>query len=536
MPLIENDPDLLANFDSSSLIIPMPLRGSVWSQAPAVGKAAKEAFVDGNYRSFVNVSQHALSQIGGAVGVPDWAAQGFESFFKLATKPVDASEIAKGVVAGTAQLVQGALTQASTAVPIVGLVVQLGLYLWEIIDRALKYTDKAERPPDQAIVYNLAGDLEAANDIKARSGQKDWTPLFLPPAEDGWRLAQIAWTPGGGTEGFRFEIRPDMVSDWGLFPGVAERLGSYQFPIKAIGSSRPWDFSTGYGLSTTGEVLPSGRSFSALLWQTAMKPSVAMFQIDSIAMEDAWQAYFDSLWDFSQTQWNFSDQTNETITGAIQRACTYCKITTTPAKPYWHIVRQSQLAQFPIGKLEEKLGSLTLRYPDIVRYVGIVHRERARAALRTLVCAYVPPNAPLLQADPTLKAYHAEMRQRLLTHPARYDVELDLIPDAAYRKAVDDSTILNPQIGGAIGPVGITVGGPGGIDDGGDQDAPEPPGPQAPQGVDIAVPPESIVRREFDIRHAAGIGVAGLAAAGAAYYFQDDLRRVALGISRIVRR
>jgi len=533
MPLLENDPDLLAGFDSSSPLIPMPLRGSVWSQAPAIGKAAKEAFVDGNYRSFVNVSQHALSQIGGSVGVPDWAAAGFEKFFQLATKPVDASEIAKGVVAGTAQLVQGALSQASTAVPIVGLIVQIGLYLWDVIDRALKYTDKAERPPDQAIVYELAGDLEAANDIKARSGQKDWTPLFLPPAQDGWRLAQIAWTPGGGTEGFRFEIRPDLVTDWGLFPGIAERLGSYQFPRKAIGSSRPWDFYTGYGLSTTGEILPSGRSFSALLWQSAMKPSIAMFQIDSLAMESAWEAYYESLWDFAKTQWNFSDENNRTIAWAIRRACTYCDIVPTTEGP--KIVEASELSSFPISKLRTKLNTITKKYTDIVRYVGIIHRERARAALRTLVCAYVPPNAPLLQADPSLKAYHAQMRQLLLTHHARYDVELDMVPDAAYRQAVEDSFVLNPQIGGSVGGMNITTGGPQGLD-GGDDDAPEPPGPQAPQGVDLAVPLAKVQQAEFDIRHAAGIGVAGLAAAGAAYYFRDDLRRVVLGVSRIVRR
>ncbi len=532
MPLLENDPDLLAGFQASSPLIPMPLRGSVWSQAPNIGKAAKEAFVEGNYRAFVNVGQHALAQLGYSVGVPDWAAAGFETFFKLAEKPIEPSQIAKGVVSGTVELVQGALQQASTAVPIVGLIIQLGLYLWDIIDTALKFTDTAERPPDQAIVYELAGDLEAANDIKSRVGHKDWTTLFMPPAEDGWRLSEIAWTPGGGTEGFKFDI--PNISHTGLFPGVAERLGTYQFPLHDIGSTRPWNFATGFMLSTTGELLPSGRSFSALLWQSVMKPSVAMFQVDSHAMESAWEAYFESLWDFSQSDWNYGAQTRETITGAIQRACTYCKIDFTQAKPYWHLVRQSLLQEFSIPKLESKLDHLTLRYTDIVRYCGIIHRERARAALRTLVCAYVPPNAPLLQADPGLKAYHAQMRTRLLTHPARYDVELDLIPDAAYRKAVDDSTILNPQVGGGLIGTKITTGGPSGIDGGNDDDGPKPPGPQAPQGVVVSTPP--VVVREFDIRHAAGIATTGLLAAGAAWYFRDDLRRVVLGVSRIARR
>ncbi len=547
MPLLENDKDLLAGFDPSTFIIPMPAQGSVWSQAPQVGKVAKELFVRGNYKSFVNVSQHALSQIGGAIGVPEWTAAGFETFFKLATKPVDASEIAKGVVSGTVQLVQGALSQAATAVPIVGLIVQLGLYLWEIIDQALKYTDAAERPPEQAIVYDLAGDLEAANQLKDLSGDKDWTTLFLPPAQEGWRVAGVEWTPGGGTEGYRVEIRPSLIEDIGLMPGIAERLGIYQFPSKDVGSTRPFNFYTGFNLSTTGVVLPSGRSFSALLWQTAMKPSVAMFQIDSHAMEDAWAAYFASLWAFSNTQWNYNAENSETVTWSIRRACTYCKIWPSskgptimppsaveqgnPFKPETKI--RSELAEFPISKLEDKLGSVTYRYIDIVRYVGKIHRARARAALRTLVCAYVPPNAPLLQSDPSLKAYHAEMRARLLTHPARYDVELDMIPDAAYRKAVDDSTILNPQLGG-IGSTQITLGGPIDIDGDG-ADAPNPPGPQAPQGVSIAAPP-SVIHPGFDIRHVAGIATTGLAASAAAYYFRDDLRRVVLGMQRIGRR
>ena len=63
-------------------------------------------------------------------------------------------------------------------------------------------------------------------------------------------------------------------------------------------------------------------------------------------------------------------------------------------------------------------------------------RTRLRPTLQSIVCAYVPPGAPALAADVSLRNYHEDMRKLLLGHPARREVELDMIPDPEYRAAM----------------------------------------------------------------------------------------------------
>jgi hypothetical protein len=518
VPRLTPTSDLLAGFDPNSPLIPMPVRGSVWSQAPT-GPLAKQIFALQDYHSFANLTQHALSQIGFLSGVPDWTSGAFKKFFELAPTVQNGEQLAKGVISGTTALVQQALQQTATSVPIVGIIVQLGLFLWEVIENALRTVDSDKQAPDQAIVYDLAGDLETANDLKSYSGQPDWTPLFLPPATEGWQLAEITWVPGGGErQGFKFYIPSHAVEAYGLVPGISERVGTYQFPEKAIGSSRPWDFYTGYGMSTTGELLPSSRKFSTLLWQTAMKSSVQMFQINSHATQDAWDAYYDSLWEYSGLDFSkkYNDEAARTIKWAIRRACTYTRIVATPNGPM--ITKESTIAAFPTATLEAGLTTpLTSRYNDITRYVSKVHRDRAKKALNTLVCAYVPPNAPLLRADSTLADLHEERRKQLLTHQARYDVELDLIPDQTYRNAMDEAQVLAvPQ-----GATDVTMGGPFG------PQRTAPPG--APQGLPQGVSPAARLSGKDPKTALVGLGVA--AGVGyVAYKKQDQIKKFFMGL------
>ncbi len=525
MPKLVTDSALLAGFDPGSILLPMPVMGSVWSQAP-VGDFGKQLWIMDDYASFTNLTQHALAQVGFSTGVPDWATGAFKTFFELAPQSPNGAQLAKGVVAGTASLVQQALQETATSVPIVGIIVQLGIFLWNVIENALKHTDAADTAPDKAIVYELANDLEAANQLKNYTAQLDWTQLFLPPATDGWTLSEITWVPGGGKrQGFKFAIPSYSVEYYGLLPGISERLGTYQFPEKDIGSSRPWNFYTGYGMSTTGQVLPSTRKFSTVLWQTAMKPSVAMFQVDSQAVSDGWDGYFDSLWEFSNLDFGkkYKSETARTIAWAIRRACTYCRIDATNSGP--RITRDSEISAFPTSKLENGLNApLTYRYNDIVRYVGKVHRLRARHALDTIICAYVPPDAPLLLAEPTLAALHAERRKQLLEDPARYDVEPDMIPDAAYRAAMDEAQTLNVH----PGPQGIATIGPFG------PQRTAPPIPASPaQGLPQGVTPTNVGRVITNLAAEVGVVAAGsVVAGGIAWAFRDELSEMLGGRRR----
>mgnify|MGYP002621790512 CR=1 FL=1 len=72
----------------------------------------------------------------------------------------------------------------------------------------------------------------------------------------------------------------------------------------------------------------------------------------------------------------------------------------------------------------------------LVRYLVLEQKARMRPTLGTIICAYVPSDAPALLDDPALMQYHNEMRVELLRHPARCEVDLELIPDPVYRNAM----------------------------------------------------------------------------------------------------
>jgi len=73
-------------------------------------------------------------------------------------------------------------------------------------------------------------------------------------------------------------------------------------------------------------------------------------------------------------------------------------------------------------------------------------REQLWRLLGTIACAYVPAAAPGLRGG-RLRSRHREMRRLLLAHPARYDVELDMVADDEYRSALADSRRTPEGIG-----------------------------------------------------------------------------------------
>lgn len=444
MPIVNPGSPLLAGFDPNSPFIPMPERGSVWDRTEGfASQAGKALFALQDFKSFASAAQHVVANNAILDGVPSWALSGFTTLFDVIPKVNDGEQLAKGIVKGAAEIAQQSLASCSTSIPIIGLIVNMGLFMWEAISAAIK-SARVERPPKQAIVYDFAADLLRGGDVIELARSDDWTQLFMPPNTDGgWTIESITWTPNGGKEGWQWRpAQPGSAGLGGLLPGIAEELGVYQVPRRAIGFSgantnaRPWDFYTGTGMGTVGTFTPCGRKFAALLWQSIMKPSVAMFAIDNDRIRRAWVEYFDSMWEFAETldrqqQWS------------VKRACVYTKIDPTASGP--KVTAQSRIAKFPTAKMVGRLGNMNHRYSDIVRYVCDVHRERARAACDSLVAAYVSPNAPLLASNGHMKVAHTRGRIALLSSAYLNSIELDLVPDEPYRAAVVQARIDQPQ-------------------------------------------------------------------------------------------
>lgn len=470
MPKFQPGDDVFAGFDPSSQLSLPSLFGPEWGGTD-VATFKKAAWADANYQQWSQVTRRVVGNLGMLQGVPQWNVSGFGKFFGSASL-VKPSNVLTSAVSGAAKVASMALAEATTAVPILGWIVELGLAMYEGIRFALEYNKDEKRPPGEAIEFSRDGNEVMTANLISAAKESDWTVLFSPPSVNGrWTMERVTWTPGGNGEGWAFGT-PDE-GGWGLMPGLAECVGTlttadrytnYQFPDRSPVQLFGAEFDIP-PTSTTGSLRPSARQVSVLLWQALMKPSAAMYQIDPFAILTAWSDYYDGLAEFAETL-----KTEKGIENVTQgKFNKYVARGNNPKVPY-NIAKiattylpyrsqkdgsiqfaspetvpkydtSAQIAGAPKGVSLDKLASvigrpLTYTYVDLIKYVLRLHFERSLASLETLVCAYVPPDAPMLRASQLHQEKWREMRARLLNHEAVADVELDLIPDADYRSEV----------------------------------------------------------------------------------------------------
>lgn len=526
MPIIRPDNELLAGFDPSSSLSLPALFGPEWGFDVASFK--KQAWAAANYDQWNQVTKTIVGNLGILHGVPQWSVGGFRDFFALGgnVRPSDVLAMALGKAA---QIVSTALAQATTAVPILGWIVELGLAIYEGIKLALEYKRSAPRPPGEAIEFSRDGNEQLAGALINTAKEDDWTSLFLPPSTSGrWTMERVAWTPGGNGEGWAFGT-PDE-GGWGLIPGLAQSVGTlttadrytnYQFPDRSPVSLFGAEFDMP-PVSTTGTLRPTAQQVAMLLWQAVMKPSRAMFQIDPFKLVSQWADYYEGLGEFAETL-----KTEKGVKNALSKRLPSDMHGTivrgnNPKVPYnaarlamsylWSTMNKDGEIVFaspqtvanydtssplpstvPAGLTLDKIvdvngDSLSYTYADIVKYVCRIHYDRSFAALSTLVCAYVPPDAPMLKASSNHREEYETMRARLLNHRALLDVELDLIPDAEYRAEVSGRqhiARLQPEgIGlkapGAGKPIRTPPGSAPTVDGGPEPAMPDAPGPGLP--------------------------------------------------------
>lgn len=487
MPTLKDIPDLFAGYDPESPYVSLPVISSkaVFSQLQESGaKSAAMAFALQNYQSFSSITRSTVAgQAQRLGGVPEWLTTPVHTMFERIPTVVDGSmlidvgkQVWKQTVAALdniSESVDESISMAASAVPIVGAIVNLGIGLYRMISEGLAagQDDIGPRPAFKfaPMTYDYAEDLGNGMTLSTIARSDDWTELFLPPSADPTFHVGLLASPLGGAKWWT----PNQLGA-GLVPGLASQVGEYQM------------FNTNAALST-GNYYPSSRKFATVLWQMAMKPSVQMFNIDSVAIESAWVGYYHALWKLADFDGDFLGLNSYNIMwlrARIRQTASYSRMYDCEAATKWKsgsigncqwdpkagkvdpdllnppVFRpQSVLDSFPREKLSKRV-KLTGLYSDVVSYVCQIHRERAAACLGTLVVAYVPSDAPLLRGDPALKQLHTEMRTALLSHKARYQVELDLIPDGteedrAYRSALDATTIPGVE---HLADVGLAVG------------------------------------------------------------------------------
>jgi len=480
MPTLKDIPNLFAGYDLSGGYRSVPSLGSgeTFSQLLALGnKPAAESFALENFRSFGSVARGAMAGQAIRAGVPDWIVEPMSKAFDLIPKVVDGANmivasvdaVNKGLnlatkLTGTVLAVSGAIAGAASAVPIVGAVVAIGVAIFTAVFAAVMAGKEPLGRPvvdveAEPIRFDMDADTATGTHLYNIAGSSDWTELFMPPSADpAFKILQLK---GGGAR-----WTTPYQDGFGLLPGLADQGGDYQ--------------SVAFGQATSiGKFYPSMSKFSMMLWQMAMKKSLQMFVVNSVAIESAWEGYYNALWktaDQNFTSFKLSSTTEQWLRARIRQSASYLRLYECSESPSasdqpptsffagcthefkngkWikrdvalkPVFRpESVIDAFPRAKLTKQIGELSGLYSDIVKYVCQVHRARAATALGTLLVAYVPSDAPLLVGDPALAKLHTEMRAALLKHPARYQVELDLIPgdtdsDKAFRSALKDSII-----------------------------------------------------------------------------------------------
>jgi hypothetical protein len=364
-------------------------------------------------------------------GIPDFRLDRFAGFMR------GWPEVAiSGALQTAAQFgrVAGALGSwqidvgAMTSTPIVGWVVGFLQGLWNGIagfaDLMQAFGAPNVRP---AYVYRKEADEQLVRRMMMRLGTGDWTEIFLPQVENvqGFSDNRIAWS-GDQPQGRR--IAPGMfasqldddLNGFGVVPGLPLLEVAYQFPF----GIEPTQLGGG------ATIYPSAAQYGQVLWSMVMKAGPAMFTIDASRIIDAWGDWYTQLAALPTATGTPGEKGATPVESA--RMAWYAS--------RWWDADVDNLGGHRFGKYSPKTVpakyAADRKISSLVAYiVGELWRARARAALATIVVAYVPDDAPALR-DSGLRAVHTANRKALLVHPARAVVELDMIPDAGYRSAM----------------------------------------------------------------------------------------------------
>lgn len=416
MRLARNDPPFLGlpvHFEST-LPPSGVLEGRVSPLFASLGRADLGARVLENGNT---IAAHLGREIATTVGWPDDELDGLGALVSTAFERVGAPSVEVVIetlgreIPEVLSTLERSVTETISGVPLLGWLVRLGLLVWDVVSVAREKAPKIANAP--ALGYDQADDSFATDGLLARTAGNDWTALFLPPP-GGFLTTDLAYTASGVADGFGWGQIGAVSERLGLVPGVGQIAGFWQSSRRMAGSSRDAGVES---IVSGNRLYPSATSFAALTWANAQKPgapTVGAIDLDKVA--DAWADYGERLASFAdaQSEWRAKQVRNGwRWTDEHTGAALYGVARDDVPKPWRDVWGLEGLIGWRVG----------------------IAREHVRKSLATLSCAYMGPETPALR-DAALRERWALMRERLLRHEARADVDLELVPDAAYRSAL----------------------------------------------------------------------------------------------------
>ena len=391
--------------------------------------------------NFANIAKHSFggTAINQGILPPQYQAlaQLFDSTVTLADVRV-ALRTAGKILSGLMELGQSVQALGS-AVPIAGWVINLAAgvvrYI-QMIVRAFKAKNAEQSAPGHAaLAYDRDNDSEITQGILDEGRTSDWTRIFLPTRTGTWTTRPAIFTPTGQADGVFIDQGEYLAQNlgWGIPPLLTSQLGPYQYPETLPGSNR---LAGHESLAGYTELHPSAVQTGLLFSQRILALSAEQFWVDPNEIVSRWKDYFAGARELQARTDN--DQ--------LKLQLSY--ITSFVGPFGWQRFGKYDTNNVP-GRFHDDHGEGWLGMEGLIEYIMFeTWWSRAMVTLGTPIVAYIAPNAPALRASGRLAELHRDRRILLLRHPRRWDVDLDSIPDAAYRSAMGEATMKIGEAGG----------------------------------------------------------------------------------------
>lgn len=441
-----------------------PLAGSWQAEAMKLAQAPHVIAANVGLGNFRSLGKKTLKSIGKLVSQEVFDADSDTARF--ASLGADAFS--------TLDDVAGALN----SVPFVG--VALGVTL-TVVKQVLDHTTRKQNLPER-LLMNPNRDRDRVNDAlrMLRSGG-DWTPLFLPQGPEnsadaggdehgGWKI--VEYEEGGGVT-FR-RGNSSWIANFGCAPGdlffvaqdVKSRISTANVTIPRD-SAPPHSVVLRTGenpqslhelVFSMGEWYPGLAALGRSVWSMiGTAQSAAMFNVDGYRLIGAWSDYHHSLERYREYADSFLGRDLQRGGKGFKRDLIRVYLATVGAA--FHDARtadgnplnQEQLLELALDAnrrpVQETVGRQAARAASVLV-------ERQYEALETPLNALVSKEAPAFR-DKGLREHLHRERSRLLDAGKFDGVELDEVPDAGLRTAIQNRRRTSPELPSFDGPTGL---------------------------------------------------------------------------------
>lgn len=530
------DTDFKSALPSADLLADSTLDGGLsTSFSGMVGASLQRHLVELSAVDALRAQQHVVRGLALSTGILSHAqpvvSQALNGFdVRGTTSQVELAEqlvtTAIGTAAGVLSAIPTPYTQIASAV------LGLGLLLYDIFR-----PKKGEGPSHRVLPLQSYDDDTDAGHIHVHINRalkdRDLTSLFLPRFS-GSMTMQERRDEATGHYGMAFGLGDGQVGNGtfhptghlGFLPGGRRITSLIQtLVLRPRRSDTPhydprcggcsWSGGASVVGRDVGSFYPSTNNAALTVWNHIMQVGPAMYEVDAVKLQSAWQDHADAWGDGLAWLWNRGAAKSYWGTGV------------------WRCALQEASRLQTIG-INYEIGAVSWApfdlcddlYPlagflDNSLYAGLADRASMSLWLaqhyylrHTTVAAYLHPDAGAARNDPAMRSAIEDARKRILQGPERYEVRKRDVVDQEYKAQLRDAGAFTPSFERTFvldqtrrkrkTPAGLWL----------SDEAPDPPIPPHPGGGSpLPKPPATPPRKKSrgsGLALAAGIGAAAL--------------------------